>query len=261
MIQIHLKKTQLAAMSSSTSSSSSGDKKTKSKRVRGFLGLRWLGSSSSSDSMSLRDRNTLMNSAGSSSDTAQPIVGFMSEGSPDWANPDWEMPQPKLQEEFSILPFPCQITCSLTILSRRPIRDFQSLMRKLELWIDQYNGSYACKPYHTLIYILLGAKLVARKSTSRNHEYHSKFQGVVRFGILANRNKPPSGKFRLVMTEGLEDAYYAISFECHMSESKRKGVIYSDLYKLNGYHYSFPAMLDLLNLDIIINSEGLIASS
>lgn len=248
-------------MSSSTSSSSSGEKKPKSRQGKTFLGIKWPGRSSSSGSSSSAEGKHHLVVPESSVVTPQSASGFMTGGIADWSNPDWDLPQDTIPEQVVILPFPCQVTCSMTIISRKAIRDLPSLLRKLELWVDQYNGSYVCKPYHTLIYILLGAKLVSRKATSRNYEYHSKFQGVIRFGVQSDRNKPPSERFRLVMNEGLEESYYAISFECDLSESKRKGIIYSELYKLNGYHYTFPDMMELLGLKVTINSEGLIASA
>lgn len=183
----------------------------------------------------------------------------MSGGNPEWANPEWDLPQTSFANPQKIGPFTCQITCSLTIVSRRPIRDLPALIRRLELWVDQYDGSYVCKPYHTLLYILLGAKLVSKNSTSRNYEYQARFQGIIKFGIKGNRNRPPANSYRVVMSEGLEDTYYAVHFECHMSESQRKGVIYSELYKLNGYHYTFPSMMELLGLEVVADEEGLIA--
>lgn len=248
-------------MSSSASSSSSGDKKGKVKRSRGFLGIKWLGSSTSSGSSSPTGNDCQVVKTRDTPDGSDPSFGFLQGGLINWANPEWEVPEEDQSDQLIILPFPCQVSCSLTIVSRKPIRDLQSLLKKLELWVDQYNGSYVSKPYHTLIYILLGAKLVQRKSTSRNYEYHSKFQGVVRFGVQADRNKPPSDKFRLVMSEGMDDMYYAISFECQLAESKRQGVLYSELYKMSGYHYTFPNMTELLGLNVVINQEGLIASA
>lgn len=246
-------------MSSSASSSSSGGQKKKSRKLKDLLGIRWAKSSSSSDSSSPIEGTLQLAVPGGSSTSSNPVSLFMGEGNPDWANPEWEEGPRNPDEENHLVPFPCQVTCSLMILSRRPIKNLDSLKRKLELWVDQYNGSYVCRPYHTLVYILLGTKLVSRKSTSRNYEYHSKYQGVIRFGVYSNINRPSSGKFRLVMSEGIEDSYYAISFECHLVESKRKGVTYLELYKLGGYHCTLPAMLELLNLDVVFDSEGLVA--
>ncbi|AMK09274.1 matrix protein [Pararge aegeria rhabdovirus] len=248
-------------MSSSTSSSSSETKKQKVRRQRTFLGIRWPRQSSSSDSLSPSEGLNPLALPGRSSGPTIIPSGFMMGGSVNWANPEWDFHKEEVSDVVTILPFPCQVTCTLMIVSRKPISDVQSLLRKLELWVDQYSGSYVSRPYLTLIYILLGAKLTSRKSTSRNYEYHSKFQGVIRFGIQSDRNKPPAENFRLVMSEGLEDSYYAISFECYSSESKRKGVIYSDLYKMNGYHYTFPCAMELLGLQVVMDQEGLIASA
>lgn len=191
----------------------------------------------------------------------EPQLRFLEDIPVDWTRrPEDESHQPSIEVDL-VSPIAFYVTASLTLNSRIKIGSVESLLSKLEMWIDHYSGSAVMYPYYTLIYILLGSKLSNRPSNSKMFLYSSNFSGVIKFGYPQRQGKPPSETLSVLGHEGRDSNYVSIRFDATMKESNRNGVIYSQLYRLNGYNFPFPAALDTFNLNIGLTHEGLIGPS